>query len=397
MTVDAEERAHDRLRLLADAGAAFASAREPKAVAEGIARAAVARFCDWCGIDLPAQPPHEAETVLARADRAKHDRLLHARERVLVAGRGEIVTLEDPFTSAVVAPIREQHGPFGVITLAATRAHRAYADLDLELAEELGRRAGAAIARARAQREAQDAARASEQLLAIVSHDLRNPLGVIVAKTFMLKKRATGQLPAVDPEKTRHDIEAIERAADRMNRLIRDLLDIGLIQAGKLVLDRGKCDARELVADATEMLRPLASAKGIRLSAEPGPACRVECDRERMTQVFSNLIGNAIKFTASDGAITVRSRPQEDDVRFSVIDTGVGIAPEELPRVFDRYFRAGKPNREGTGLGLSIAKGIVETHGGMIWVESELGKGSTFHFTLPFAPITSKKSLRVQP
>jgi signal transduction histidine kinase len=136
------------------------------------------------------------------------------------------------------------------------------------------------------------------------------------------------------------------------------------------------------VAEVLEVLEPLAAAKSMKLVADVVPDLAIRCDHDRVIQLFSNLVGNSIKFTPDGGTITVRAVPDGDVVRFSVVDTGPGISAEELPHVFDRYYQAQRRNRDGIGLGLSIAKGIVEAHGGRIWVESEEGKGSTFSFTL---------------
>jgi signal transduction histidine kinase len=131
----------------------------------------------------------------------------------------------------------------------------------------------------------------------------------------------------------------------------------------------------------------LAISKGLQLKSElPTDLYAVFVDRHRILQVFANLIGNAIKFTPSGGTITVRAEQFEEDIQFSVEDTGPGIPKEEIPHLFDRFWQARKTARLGTGLGLFIVKGIVEGHGGRIWVESELGVGSRFHFTLPMKP-----------
>ncbi len=228
--------------------------------------------------------------------------------------------------------------------------------------------------------EAQEALRAREDLLAIVSHDLRNPLGVVLASTSLLLK---SNLPPDRQERARRQVEAIQRAGNRMNRLIRDLLDFASIQAGRLSVSLRPQDVAAMVNEVLEVTEPLAAAKALRLTADVAPDLAIRCDHDRVIQLFSNLVGNAVKFTPDAGTITVRAVPDGDVVRFSVTDTGPGISADELPHVFDRYYQAQRKNRDGIGLGLSIARGIVEAHGGRIWVESEEGKGSTFFFTLP--------------
>ena len=215
--------------------------------------------------------------------------------------------------------------------------------------------------------EAQEALRAREDLLAIVSHDLRNPLGVVLASTALLLK---SNLPTDKQERARRQVEAIQRAGNRMNRLIRDLLDFASIQAGRLSVSLRAQDVAAMVNEVLEVSEPLAAAKSQRLVAEVAPELAIRCDHDRVIQLFSNLVGNAVKFTPDGGTITVRAAPEGEVVRFAVADTGPGISSDELPHVFDRYYQAQRKNRDGIGLGLSIARGIVEAHGGRIWVES---------------------------
>ena len=147
-----------------------------------------------------------------------------------------------------------------------------------------------------------------------------------------------------------------------------------------------RCAAR-MVKDSVELLAPLASGRGLALTSDlPPPDVRTFCDRERILQVLSNLIGNALKFTAEGGSIRVSARERQREVTFAITDTGCGIAGDQLPHIFDRYWQA-KSARDGIGLGLSIAKGIVEAHGGRIWVETKIEQGTTFFFTLPNHPL----------
>jgi signal transduction histidine kinase len=181
--------------------------------------------------------------------------------------------------------------------------------------------------------------------------------------------------------------EGIERAARRMNRLIRDLLDVSQLESGHLAVEPVRISARQLVGDAVEGQRALASRASIDLHcAIPRDLPDVLADRDRMLQVFENLIGNAIKFTRSGGRITVGASAHDGDVTFCVSDTGAGIAPADLPHVFDRFWQVQKSDGGGAGLGLTIVKGLVEAQGGHIHAESSPGKGTTFFFTVPVAP-----------
>ncbi|WP_437974242.1 ATP-binding protein [Sorangium sp. So ce295] len=232
--------------------------------------------------------------------------------------------------------------------------------------------------------EAQTATRAREDLLATVSHDLKAPLSAMIMSIELLRS-------APEPDssgRARERLDVIQRSAEGMSCLIRDLLDAAAIEAGRLSVERRPVPLAPLVGDAVDAIRPLAAAKPLRLTSELAadlPA--VSADPVRLQQVLSNLLGNAVKFTPAHGEITVRARSLRDEVMLSVTDTGLGIAQEDIPRIFDRFWQARPTARAGTGLGLSIAKEIVEAHDGRIWVESSVGRGSAFFVTLPVAEI----------
>jgi signal transduction histidine kinase len=170
-----------------------------------------------------------------------------------------------------------------------------------------------------------------------------------------------------------------------MSRLIQDLLDASRVQTGQLLLERVVTGPQSILMESLEMLQPLATHADVQLETdvESGlPAVRV--DRQRLVQVLSNLVGNALKFTPAGGRILMAAHAHDGGVRFTVSDTGAGIPPEQLPLIFGRFWQA-RSDRRGLGLGLSIAKGIVEAHGGSIWANSEVGVGSTFGFDVPQA------------
>jgi len=236
--------------------------------------------------------------------------------------------------------------------------------------------------RKRAQEALERALVARDQVLRIVAHDLRNPLNTITM--------AADALGRPGPEPDRRDPtsrQIIARAAGRMNHLIQDLLDVALIESGQLKVEHERLRASELVHVAAEMQKPLADSSGLDLRVEVArDAGDVWGDRNRLLQVFENLIGNAIKFTKATGTITITAICHDEHIVFSVSDTGVGIEPESLRHVFDPFWQAAtRAARLGAGLGLPITKGIVEAHGGRIWVDSALGRGSTFSFTIPVA------------
>jgi signal transduction histidine kinase len=171
-----------------------------------------------------------------------------------------------------------------------------------------------------------------------------------------------------------------------MDALIRDLLDVNRLDAGKLAISPVPVDPSVLLTDSLQTLRPLVDEKGIKLDLQIEAALpKVMADPERIQQTLSNLVGNAIKFSLAGSKIAVVARRDSDGVIISVVDNGKGITPEHLPRVFDRYWQSLRTDRKGAGLGLAIAKGIVETHGGRIWIESKPSEGTTVSFTLPSA------------
>lgn len=241
-----------------------------------------------------------------------------------------------------------------------------------------------ALDRARLYEAEQRARQLREEALAIAAHDLRNPLSSIQLGAAMLE-RAAGDGEA--GQQVRARAQVIKRAAQRATELLGELLDAATIEAKSLRLELGPCEVGGLLAEIVEMLAPMAEQQGVRLRAcPPDGGALIPCDRGRMHQVLSNLAGNALKFTRAGGEITLRAERAGAAVRFSVSDTGAGIAPEDLPRLFDRYWQARATRSAGAGLGLYIVKGIVEAHGGEISVQSKLGEGTTFSFTIP-APV----------
>ena len=231
----------------------------------------------------------------------------------------------------------------------------------------------------------QRALTARDDVLRIVAHDLRNPLSAIMMQASVMGRE--GSEPERRDPQPRH---VILRAATRMNQLIQDLLDVALAEQGQLRILPTRVPVVDLVRDEAEMEAPIATSAGLTLRFEvKDDAIEVWGDRRRLLQVLENLIGNAIKFTKPSGEIVVSASPSGDAVLFAVHDTGIGIARDVADHLFDRFWQvASKTQRLGAGLGLPITKGIVEAHGGKIWLESEPGHGSTFCFTIPVASQT---------
>ncbi|MGE0869754.1 MAG: ATP-binding protein [Kofleriaceae bacterium] len=245
--------------------------------------------------------------------------------------------------------------------------------------------------------QAQNATRAREEILAVVSHDLRNPLSAIDLASQLLERAVDREDPDQHDVRMRRQVATIRRAATRMTRMIGDLLDIARIDTGRLAIERQPHDIASLLDEIRDACDAKAHERKLSLAVEVAPGLPVvDCDRERVMQVLANLVGNALKFTDPGGAVTLTAVQQADQIVVSVADTGRGIAADELAHVFERHWHSTQRNREGHGLGLSIAKGIVEAHGGAIEATSELGRGSTFSFRLPIG-VASDAPRRVEP
>ena len=217
-------------------------------------------------------------------------------------------------------------------------------------------------------------------MLGVVSHDLRNPISAIAMCARVLEENAPS-----NPADRTELLKTIRESAAWANHLIQDLLDVASIERGQLSLQTRSEDPAQIALQAVHMFDVEAEQHGIDLASQvPTNLPLVEADRARIVQVLSNLVRNAIKFTPRGGRITVAIEPGDDRLTFSVRDTGSGIPSDHQSRIFDRFWQSSDGARaRGTGLGLSIAKGIVEAHGGRIWVDSVPGAGSTFAFTLP--------------
>jgi PAS domain S-box-containing protein len=283
----------------------------------------------------------------------------------------------------LVAPLELRDNVIGEIRLAFIDSPRRYTASEKELIENLARHVAFAIENARLYDQAQRAVMMKDEVLAVVSHDLKNPLSAVELACEVLlrahKKSNGANQPPPEP------VLRIKRAAERMERLIGDILDMAGLQAGNLSVEPSRNAVEPILNEVVEALQPLASEKRNRLENDlHNEDLTAYFDRHRIIQVLINLVGNAIKFTPEGGAIKLAAEPRGDEVCIAVTDTGPGIGEEQLPHVFEPYWK-GRQSRQGTGLGLYIAKGIVERHGGKIWVQTRQGEGSAFYFTLPKA------------
>jgi PAS domain S-box-containing protein len=277
--------------------------------------------------------------------------------------------------AALFLPLVARGQLIGALSL--FRFARGFDTDDIGFAEDLGRLAALALDNARLLEAVRTSLRGREEMVGVVSHDLRNPVAAVRMLSRALLKDST--VPAATTE----SIGLIAEAAEQMDTLIRDLLDVTTLDAGKLTIAPEPIEASTLLTEALRTLQPLVRAKGISLDVQIQVGLpRVIADSERIQQVLSNLVGNAIKFTPSDGKIVIAARNDGPEVMVSVTDNGAGIPREQLPKVFDRYWQSSRTDRQGAGLGLAIAKGIIEAHGGRIWIDSIVDKGTSVRFTL---------------
>jgi PAS domain S-box-containing protein len=410
--VTERKKAEETQRFLSDSSAVLARSLDYRTTLAGLARIALPHLADWCVIDvledgrlrrieaahrdpgleplvqqLMAFPPEAARAhpSLTVVETGEPELIEHVSDSLLeaIAASPEhlaILRRLEP-KSLLVVPLVARGRTLGAFGLFSASGDRRYDADDRLLAVELARRAALAVDNARLYREAREAVAARDEVLSVVSHDLGNPLSAVRVSARVLDRL----LEAGDVQGGREQVAGIRVAALQMERLIQDLLEIRRIEGGRLRLVRRPEPVGSLVEEAVRAMHGVAREQGVEIRSELAeglpPVIRVDADR--LQQVFSNLIGNALKFTPAGGTVTVSAVARDDRVVFSVEDTGPGIPPENLPHVFDRFWQASQQGSHGIGLGLAIAKGLAEAHGGEVSVESELGRGSRFSFAIP--------------
>ncbi|HKP64291.1 MAG TPA: hybrid sensor histidine kinase/response regulator [Polyangiales bacterium] len=386
-------------RFLAEASRELSSVLEADEVLAKLAQLTAAFFGELCSVDKldDAGQLHDVSTLrrgatlraarefkgsgqlaVAQSRQARHGVLEDRAQLARAFGFLDVAGLEDLLPCSYLSvPLIARNRSLGVISVAARADERQYGARDLGLLEDLAAHGALLVDNARLYEQAQKAIATRENLLAVVSHDLKDPLNSVLMSCELMYDAAT------EPQ-ARRRLEIMRRGAMRMDHLIHDLLDLASLDAGTFSVNRQPCDARQLIDDVLESFSQTAAEKEIALSHDVKPPLPpLSCDRERLHQVLSNLLSNAIKFTPKAGRVTLRVKRVASSLVFTIDDSGPGIAADQLPYVFDRFWQANRTRRLGTGLGLSIAKGIVEAHGGVIRARSELGVGSTFEFELP--------------
>jgi len=339
------------------------------------------RLREEAPVDLRGSHPVAEVIRTGRAVSIPDSKAADARLAAMLDEAGAIFS-DGPASSALVLPLIARDQLLGVMELYTCR--RKLDPDDLMLAEDTSRRAALAIDNARLHELVTLGLRARDDMIGIVSHDLRNPVNAVKMLTgAILETQRSSPLPLDVIEYS----TIIRQASEQMDSLIRDLLDVTRIEAGRLKVETVPTDVGELLAYAFSTLNPVASAKSIDLRFSAAPALPlVSADRERIRQALSNLIGNSVKFSPPQSQIDVRAEWRDNEVVVSVSDEGPGMNEEQLSHAFDRFWQSRRTDREGAGLGLAITRGIIEAHGGRIWAESKMGEGTSFHFTLPRTP-----------
>lgn len=418
--ISEQVRIENEQRLLAETGDILVSAgSDYQRLLTDVANVVVRNIADWCAVDLihDGEPRRlrivhadPAKAAICKAledypiDRQRPNPISEAidtKRPILVSNPSpesleslarseehlQLLRAFDP-GSFVVVPLIARGRSLGTIAFGSSQPSRRYGARDVREAEQVASRVALAVDNARLHEALERAIQARDDVLGIVAHDLRSPLNTIVLGAHMLVLKRDGRDVADDHHQKTS--ERIHRAATSMNRLIQDLLDVTRIEAGQaLAINPESISTHSVLTEAIERHQAELSAwnRELRLDETEAPAA-IRGDRERVLQVFDNLLGNAIKF--SRASITVRAGIRDGEALFSVTDDGLGICAEDLPRLFDRFWQAAKADRRGAGLGLSIVKGIVNAHGGRTWVESAVGVGTTFYFTMPMAPICAR-------
>ena len=403
---DARVSSREALRFLTRAGRILSASLDPEETMQRLTRLAVPRVACFAMIDLIQSDgrlhrvayrhvDEDREPLLNRPD----DFVPEAEGLVPLAAVVEsgdallIENVEQDWTGAdevlerirrlggrslMIVPLLSGDEGLGALTFGSTRTDRFYHQQDLTLARELARSASLAIDNARLYREAKQALAARDEVLGVVSHDLRNPVNRVRLAAEMLT-----ELPELSGRADR-TAAMIVRAADEMNRLIGDLLDVNRIEAGHLSVEMGQTALDALLDRLEEAHTPAAEEKGLVWEVDHcEEPITLEVDEGRILQALGNLIGNAIKFTPEGGTVRIVVELDGGTVRIGVQDTGPGMDEEQLAHVFDRFWQSQRGDRRGVGLGLAIALGIVEAHGGRIDMKSELGTGTIAWVELP--------------
>ncbi|HSX40385.1 MAG TPA: ATP-binding protein [Candidatus Saccharimonadales bacterium] len=407
------KRLEDNLQFLSDASRIFSSSLDFQTTVNSVAKLAVPHIADWCAVDMLDSKGEIEQVALAHKDPKKIAWARRLRKKmpvsrddtsgvpkVLRTGKPEffpyisdemlIAAVKNKeqlkiirnlgISSAITVPLRMNKKVIGAITFVATESGHHFTKTDLATAQELANRASLALENARLYTESQNALKQRNEFISIASHELKTPVTSIKAYAQVLQRRFSkmgDQLAATQLEK-------MDGQLVKLTNLINDLLDITKIESGKIMFNEEKFDFDGLISEIVEDLQHTTDAHHIVQSGKVSK--KVFGDKDRIGQVLTNLISNAIKYSPHSKKILVQVGTYNNHVKVCVKDYGVGISKEKQEKVFERFYRVSGPKEDtypGLGLGLYISSEIVKRQGGRIWVESTENKGSTFCFTLP--------------
>lgn len=412
--IDAQKKREQNSDFLSEASKIFSSSLDYQQTLESVANLAVPAIADWCNVDIiqngKAQQVAIAHRNPKKAKFAKEFRKRYPIDVNEPTGIAEVLRTGEPrlypyitdemlvaaaktkkqlqitrkigLTSVMMAPIFSQKETIGVITFVTSETKKHYDQSDLQMAGELASRASSAIENARHYKEAQDAVRLRDDFISVASHELKTPVTSVKMFTQVLKKHSEKK----NDRQALSYLSKMNRQLNKLTELIVDLLNVRKIQTGEMELHNALFKFEKPIKEAVEMLQQIYTKYTITVIGKS--RCVIRGDKERIGQVVTNLISNAIKYSPSANEVKVYIGTKGKYARLSVKDFGIGISKEHLDKVFERFYRINDTITDktfpGLGIGLYISYEIVRRHGGKLWVESEIGKGSTFHVAIPF-------------
>jgi signal transduction histidine kinase/CheY-like chemotaxis protein len=390
--------------------------QDHRAILQRLLPLTVPGLADWCVIDELISPTTVRQLGSAHRDPASQGllrTLIQPREVVLGRGRGlaQVVSDGEPRSfsdfnqclplatilstplaaplydlecyACLVVPLQARNRVFGTVTFGKSGTRRTFHPEEIHLANELCQRVALLADNAILHKESLHAQTMRERLLTIVAHDLRNPLFSISTNATLLLNSPT---PAVSFDRSKRLGTKIKQVALHMSGLIDDLLDFGRVTQGALKVDLGAVNVQSLFDEVLSMLQPVAENQNRRLVIGGAERLTIRADKNRLVQIFANLIGNAVKFSEADSIIYVDAKQIGQDIEFSVKNSGEPIASDHIDHIFDTFYRGDHAHNKGLGLGLHIVRGLVEAQGGKIWLRSSLASGTCFYFSLHTTP-----------
>jgi PAS domain S-box-containing protein len=422
--ISERKRAAERAAFLTEAGTVLAGSLEYATTLKAVANLAVPAIADWCAVDILTDEHKLERLAVAHVDPAKIDlaRTVRSRyedpnsplspthvvrtgapailkeipdETVIASAQGDeerIALIRSlGVRSYMIVPLTAHGRTFGTLTFATAQAGRVYDDEDFRFAQDVAFRAALAVDNARAYQDAQTANQLKDEFLATLSHELRTPLNAILGYTRLLRSGMIGS------DRQSHALVTVERNASALTQIVEDILDVSRIISGKIRLNIQPVDVSQVVKDAVETMTLAADVKQIRIQTILDPrAGPISGDPDRLQQIVWNLVSNAVKFTPKQGIVQVRLERINSHVEIVVSDTGIGIAPDFLPHIFERFRQADSGTTRahgGIGLGLAIVRRLVELHGGTIHVASGgRDQGTTFRVRLPLMVVHPQDS-----